>query len=1046
MIQESRRMKVIRGLMAAVVGGLILANPLQAQGARGSISGRVIDSTSQLPMQSVTVVIEGTQRGAVTRVDGGFLLTDLPAGTARLRVTRIGYQPQTKDVAVVPGTPAVVRFSMQAVAANLGAVVVTGYGSQRKEAVTGSVATINAEEANVGVVANPTQLLVARAPGVNVTLNSGEPGAGAQIRIRGGTSISASNDPLYVIDGVPLQNNETEARGFGIGGSPALGRNPLNAINPNDIASVTVLKDAAATAIYGSRGANGVVLIETKKGRPGAATMEYESFVAVGQAANSLNYLTGDEYRSLVTRESTNSANTAGQRASLVTLLNSLGTGSTNWEKETQRSALTQNHNISFAGGNQSTTFRASLNFSDQAGVVISNGFKRLQARLNGSHEALNGKLRIGLNLSSSRIENDYLPFENTGGFEGGVFQNVAVFNPTSPIFVTDAVTQQQRFFEIGLGRQSVRNPVALAIQTADEGQTIRTLANVTTSYQLLPSLIAQLNVGTDRSNGQRNVYLPRSGAVGSEFGGLARQAQRALSNQTLQSLLTWSPTVGNEIDFDIVGGYEYTDFDNTDFAAESRNFTTDAFTFNNLGAGSQPQPPSSYQEQSRLVSFFSRANFGYKNKYFLTGVLRRDGSSRFGDANKWAVFPALSGSWLISDEGFAKGLPFSQLKLRAGYGLQGNQAVAPYASLPSLAPENGARYVFGSTVFTGIVPNVNANPNLKWEQSAQASVALDYGFKDGKYSGSVEYYSKKTEDLLLTVPISQTGSAFIATQLQNIGSVQNRGLEFSLDARMYERANNGLNLTVGLVGSIERNKVLNLGAASFIETGGVSGQGQTGVNSQRIIPGQPIGTFFGFEFAGFNATGNQLFNNYTVTTTNGVETRTLSGTTTAPTAEDRVIIGNANPNFSLGLRSNATWKNFDASWLWRAEQGRDVFNNTALVYATKANITQGKNLLAVALDSPEPITEPSQYSSRYIEDGSFFRLQNVTVGYTFRLPGTSSRTTRVYVSGDNLLLFTPYSGYDPEVFIDSGLASRGIDYLSYPRARTFTTGFRVQF
>lgn len=1033
-------MKLIRGLMAAAVGGLIMANPVQAQGARGAISGRVIDSTSQLPMQSVTVTIEGTQRGAITRIDGGFQLADLPAGTARLRVTRIGYTPQVRDVAVVPGQTVNVRFTMQSVAANLGGVVVTGYGSQRKEAVTGSVATINAEEANVGVIANPTALLAGRAAGVNVTLNSGEPGAGAQIRIRGGTSISASNDPLYVIDGVPLQNNESEARGFGIGGTPSLGRNPLNAINPSDIATVTVLKDAAATAIYGSRGANGVVLIETKKGRAGSATMEYETFIAGSRAANSLEFLDGNQYRAFIQSQIAKGTLPASR-------LTAQGPANTDWEKETQRTGFSQNHNLAFAGGNQSTTFRASLNLMDQQGVVISNGFQRLQARLNGNHEALNGRLRIGLNLSSSRIDNDYLPFENTGGFEGGVFQNNAVFNPTRPVFVIDPVTKAQQYYEIGLGRQSVRNPVALARQTIDEGNTLRTLANITSSLQIFPSLIAQLNVGTDRSNGQRNVYLPKGGSVGSEFGGLAQQAQRSLSNQTLQSLLTWSPTVGNEAEFDIVGGYEYTDFDNSDFSAQTRSFTSDAFTFNNLGAGAQPQIPQSYQEQSRLVSFFTRANVGYKNRYFMTGVLRRDGSSRFGDANKWAVFPAISGSWLISDESFGKSLPFSQLKLRVGYGLQGNQAVGPYQSLASLAPDGGARYVFGNNVFTGIVPNQNPNPNLKWEQSAQSNIAFDYGIADGRFSGSLEYYNKKTTDLLLTVPISQTGSAFVSTQLQNIGAVQNRGLEFSLDARMYERAGKGLNLTSGIVLSVERNKVLNLGPADFIETGGVSGQGQSGVNAQRIIPGQPIGTFYGFEFAGFNATNNQQFNKYKLTRdAAGKETsRVRDGVTTTPGADDRMIIGNANPNFSLGLRSNATWRGFDASWLWRAEQGRDVFNNTALVYATKANVTQDKNFLASALSSPESLTEPSQYSSRYVENGSFVRLQNVTVGYSFNLPRTA-RPVRIYASGDNLLLFTPYTGYDPEVFIDAGLASRGMDYLSYPRARTFTSGFRIQF
>jgi len=1034
-------MKLIRGLMAAAVGGLIMANPLQAQGARGAIAGRVIDSTSQLPMQSVTVTIEGTQRGAITRVDGGFLLNDLPAGTARLRVTRIGYAPQTKDVSVVPGQTVNVRFTMASVAANLGAVVVTGYGSQRKEAVTGSVATISADEANVGVVVNATQLLTARAPGVNVIVNGGEPGAGSQIRIRGGTSLSGGNDPLFVIDGVPIQNDEAQSRGVAVGGSAGIGRNPLNAINPADIASLTVLKDAAATAIYGSRGANGVVLIETKKGRAGAATMEYESSVAANVAANSLNFLDGNEYRAFIQREVTAGRLPASRLASQ-------GTANTNWENELRRTGITQTHNLAFSGGNQTTTFRASLNFQDQQGVVIANGMSRLGARINGAHEALNGKLRVGVNLSSSRVADDYLQAQNTGGFEGDVFSNQAVFNPTRPVTVTtNGITS---FFEEGTGRQGVRNPVALARQVQDEGSTIRTIANVTSSLQLLPSLSVQLNVGSDRSNGQRNIYLPRNNPVGFEFGGRAIQTQRALSNQNLQTLLTWSPTLGNGVGFDIVGGYEFTDFDNTDFGAEAQGFTTDAFGFSRLDAGSNPRPPTSFRSESRLVSFFSRTNLSYKDRYFVTGVLRRDGSSRFGDNNKWAVFPAISGAWLISEESFAKGLPFSQLKLRGGYGLQGNQAVPPYRSLPSLAADQGARYVFGGTTVTGIVPNVNPNPDLKWEQSTQSNIAFDYGFQDGKYSGTVEFYSRKTTDLLLTVPIAQTGSSFVGDQLQNIGDLQNRGFEASFDARLFDRPNRGLTLTSGLVLSVERNKVLSLGPSQFINTGGVSGQGQSGVNAQRIIPGQPIGTFYGAEFVGFNATTNaQEYNKYTIVRdpTSGREiSRSITGRTSSPGGDDFMIIGNALPAFSVGLRSNATWHGFDASWLWRAEQGRDVFNNTALVSAAKSNVTQDRNFLRSALDDPTSVTEPAQYSSRWIENGSFLRLQNVTVGYSFKLPGTSGKNARVFLSGDNLLLFTPYSGYDPEVFIDAGLAAPGMDWLTYPRARTFMTGMRIQF
>ena len=1035
-------MKLIRGLMAAAVGGLIMANPLQAQGARGAISGRVVDSTSQLPMQSVTVTIEGTQRGAVTRIDGGFNLNDLPAGTARLRVTRIGYSPQSRDVAVVPGQTVNVRFSLQSVAANLGAVVVTGYGSQRKEAVTGSVVTINADDANVGVIVNATQLLTARAPGVSVIVNGGEPGAGAQIKIRGGTSLSGGNDPLYVVDGVPLQNDESQARGIGVGGSAGIGRNPLNAINPADIASLTVLKDAAATAIYGSRGANGVVLIETKKGRAGTATMEYETSVAANVAANSLNFLDGNEYRAFIQREVTAGRLPASRLASQ-------GTANTNWENALRRTGITQTHNLAFAGGNQTTTFRASLNFQDQQGVVIANGMSRLGARINGSHEALNGKLRIGVNLASARVADDYLQAQNTGGFEGDVFSNQAVFNPTRPVTVTNnGITS---FFEEGTGRQGVRNPVALARQVQDEGSTIRTIANVTSSLQLLPSVSVQLNVGSDRSNGQRNIYLPRNNPVGFEFGGRAVQTQKALSNENLQALVTWSPTVGNGIGFDIVGGYDFQDFDNTDFAAEAQGFTTDAFGFTNLGGGSNPRPPSSFRAENRVVSFFSRANMSYKDRYFVTGVLRRDGSSRFGDNNKWAVFPAISGAWLISDESFAKGLPFSQLKLRVGYGLQGNQAVPAYGSLATLAADQGARYVFGTTTVTGITPNVNPNPDLKWERTAQSNIAFDYGFKDGKYSGTFELYDKRTTDLLLTVPIAQTGSSFVGDQLQNIGSLQNRGFEASFDANIYDRPNRGFTLTTGLVLSVERNKVLNLGPSQFINTGGVSGQGQSGVNAQRIIPGQPIGTFYGAEFVGFSSTGAQEYNKYTVVRDpiSGRETsRSITGRTSSPGGDDFMIIGNAQPSFSLGLRSNSTWRGFDASWLWRAEQGRDVFNNTALVSAAKSNVTQDRNFLRSALDDPTSVIEPAQYSSRWIENGSFLRLQNVTVGYSFKVPGTSGKTARVFLSGDNLLLFTPYSGYDPEVFIDAGfgLPAPGMDWLTYPRARTFMTGMRIQF
>lgn len=1023
----------VRWFAAAAAGTLLTASQVSAQ-QTGRVSGRVVDSATAGVLANASIQIVGTQIGTYTRNDGGFLLPAVPAGQQRLRVARIGYTAKEVTVTVPANGQTSVEVPLRAIAAQLTAVVTTGYGQQRKEAITGAVATVKASEANVGVQPNATGLLTGRVAGVNVVANNGEPGAGAQIRIRGGTSISASNDPLYVIDGVPIQNDQTEASGIGIGGGAALARNPLNMINPNDIANITVLKDASATAIYGSRGANGVVLIETKRGAAGVSSMEYETYIAASTPSSKLDVLSGSEYRNFI-----QGLVTAGKLQQ--SALSNLGTENTNWEDELMRTSSTVNHNLAFTGGTATTQYRASINYLDQNGVVISNGFRRFQGRLNANHSAIDGKLRLGFNLTSSKVDNDYLPFENTGGFEGGVFTNMVIFNPTRPITTTtNGITS---YYEIGPGRQSVRNPVAVAEQVADDAVTNRTLGNLQATYSLTDFLTASVNVGTDRTSGVRRTYLPRASAVGAEWNGRARQVNRNLSNNTLQSLLTFAPRISDTQELEVVGGYEYSDFDNGEFGAEGRNYLTDAFSYNNLGGGGTLVAPFSWREQSRLVSFFGKANYAFKDRYFLTGVIRRDGSSRFGSGNKWAVFPAFSAGWKISDESWMQGKGFSNLRLRAGYGLQGNQAVSPYSSLILLEPNNGARYPFGDNIVTGVVPTRNENPNLKWEQTAQYNIAAEFGFKDNKYTGSVEYYRKNTEDLLLTVAVPQP--ALVPTRLENVGSLHNQGVEFTFDANLIEKRDRSF--TTGIVASIERNEVDDLGGLSFIRTSSISGQGQSGNVAQRIIPGKPLGTFWGPEFAGVNAEGKQLFNNYDVVRENGVEvSRTLNGTTTSPDGDDFTVIGNANPAFSLGWRGNLRWGKWDMSYLWRGEFGRDVFNNTALVYSTQSAVLQGRNFLRSALDQPDALTEPAVYSSRWIEDGSFFRLQNVTVGYSFKIPGTRSNTARVYLSGDNLLLFTPYSGYDPEVFVDAGLASRGIDYLVYPRARTFTSGLRVQF
>ena len=1015
-------MALSRSFLPALIGGLFWVAQLSAQGQTGTVTGRVIDAGSQRPLGGASVRVEGTQSGTRTGADGSFTLT-VAAGARRLEATTIGYGPQSRDVSVTAGGTATVQFALQAQAVVLEELVATGYGTQRREAITGSVTTVDAEEANVGVITNANEMIQGRVAGVNIIQNSGEPGAAAQIRIRGGTSISASNEPLYVIDGVPIQNVSTEPGGEGVPGSGAsLPRNPLNLINPNDIESISVLKDAAATAIYGSRGANGVILIQTKKGTRGRVTIEYDGYTAMATPARRLGFMTGSEYRAF-RQEFTPAA------------MGSLGDANTDWEREVTRSAMTQNHNLAFSGGAESTQYRASLNYMDQEGVVISSGLKRLQGRLNAEHMTFDDRLRLGLNLNSSHVRNDYAPYENTGGYIGGLFTNMAIFDPTRPVRVVDPKTGVSSFFETGTGALDVRNPVALAEQLRDEGNTTRTLANTTAALDIIPGVTAQLNLGVDRSEGRRGIYFPRESAVGAQWNGRALQRTQDNTALTLQTFVTLDQSIGDVHGIEVVGGYEFSDYSTSGFGAESQTFLTDAFGFNSLGGGNTLLRPYSYRQDHRLVSFFSRANYSLLDRYYVTGVLRYDGSSQFGEGNKWAVFPAVSASWRISEEAFMQGGLFSDLKLRAGYGLQGNPGVAPYSSLITLAP--GGNYPFGDKAVGGMYPNRNPNPDLKWEETAQFNVALDFGVLENRLSGTAEYYVKNTSDLLLEVAVVQPAVA--STRLENVGRVRNQGFELTLDAVALSTPS--IDWRAGLVFTSNRNEAVDLGGRSFIPTGSVSGEGQSGQNAQRILPGYALGTFFGPEFLRVNEQGRQVFARYKM---DAQGNRTRDGETFAPGADDYGVIGDANPDFTLGFNSNANIGNFDFGFLVRGEMGRDVFNNTALVYGNKT--TGGRNFLRSALDRSDAIGEPAIFSSRWIEDGSFVRLQNVTLGYRFDIPGTEARSTRFYVSGDNLLLLTDYSGYDPEVHTETGLAARGIEYLSYPRPRTLTAGVSVAF
>jgi TonB-dependent starch-binding outer membrane protein SusC len=1054
-------MTPVRYFVLALLGGFLFVGQAGAQGVTGTISGRVVDSTSQQPLAGVTIRVEGTQRGAMTSDDGRYTLGGVPAGTHVVRANRIGYAPMTQPVTVAGGATATVDFVLPARVAQLEEVVTTGYGTQRREAISGSVSTVDAEAANKGVIANVNQMLAGRVAGVTTVLSSGEPGGNAQIRIRGGTSISASNEPLYVVDGVPLQNDEISPDAPGIASiNPQLSRNPLNSINPNDIESITILKDASSTAIYGSRGANGVILIQTKRAPAGSGQVTYETYFGASTPSKRLNLASGPQYQAFVEGQVARyrADSIAGKPRSewqglSPTALGSLGGANTDWEDAITRTGYATNHNLSFSGGSNTTQYRASLNFFKQEGVVISNGLERYQGRLNAVHDAIGGRLRLGLNLMAARVNNDFAPIENTGGFLGGLFTNMVIYNPTNPIrrasgqyFETycparDTLGQPIDVCNAAPSAQDLKNPVAFATTFEDDSPENRLLGNFSGTITLREDLTTQTTVGVDYTDATRRTFAPRSSPAGAQYSGYARQADRSLQNVNFQQLITYSPQFGDH-DVEVVGGYEFTKTDNRGFDAQSQGFITDAFGVNNLAAGTQASSPAptSYRVESELASFFSRVNYGFAGRYFLTGVLRYDGSSRLAEGHQWELFPGISASWRISEEAFMQGAPMalSTLALRAGWGRQGNQAVAPYQTKLLLRADPGAVYPFGNVLTTGLRAAQVGNPDLTWETAEQVNIGIDYGFMDDRFTGVIDLYQKTTEDLLLDVAVP--GPAVVNTRLENIGSIRNRGIEVTFNTPLMSR--DELNLGLELVASAERNEVRSLGGRSFINTGFVSGQGQSNQYSQRILVGEPIGTFFAPQFLRVDEQGRQVF--ACVEASAGCS----NGETFIPTDEDRIIVGSANPDFTLGLSNNLTWGKFDASWLWRGEFGGKVFNNTALVYRTKSNAKQGRNFLAATLSDPDDLSEPAKFSTRWIEDRTFMRLQNVTVGYTFVLPqrfggGTG---TRVYLSGDNLLLISDYSGYDPEVFVETGLASRGIDYLTYPRARTFTAGVRHQF
>jgi iron complex outermembrane receptor protein len=984
------------GLVSAIASVLAAGSALAQT---GSITGRVT-SAEGAPVTGVHVVIPGTSIGADTRDDGRYTISVQP-GTYSLRATRIGFNPDSAPgVVVTPGGSAIANFQLKPSASMLTEVVVVGYGEEKGRDLTGSVATVTTKDFNPGRVVSPEQLIQAKVPGVQV-VGSNEPGGGISIRIRGGSSVTSSNEPLFVVDGLPLQ----------IGGGVSAGRDPLNFLNPNDIETITVLKDASATAIYGSRGANGVVIVTTKSGKQGQQ-ISYNGSVSRSSVVGGPTLMDATQFRAAVTQYAP-------------TNLALLGSANTNWLDAVEKSAPGKDQTLAIAGNREDMNYRMSVGYLNQGGVLQGSTIKRLSTAVAYNDQLFDHKLNIQADLKGARSDDWFTP--------NGVLGSAAAFAPTQPI-----MTSSGTFYEYA-NSLAPGNPLSTLALISDQGTTYRSLGNLQGTYRMpfLEGLSTTLNLGYDIAKADRTTFSPSTdrGQIVNALGGTFYRNSPSQVNTVLDAYATYAPSFVEQLQshIDLTAGYSY-----ERARGDYPSFIAQGLASNLLGPNGIPAATTQNnfltQDESRLASFFGRVNYALRDKYLLAMSVRRDGSSRFGPTHQWGVFPSIGLGWRVVDEAFMRRFtPISDLKLRASYGVNGNQAFANYQYFSTYTISGSqAQAQFGNQFIATIRPSA-ADPNIRWEQTTSNDLGLDYGLFDNRFTGTIDYYFKKTKDLIFNVPIA-AGTNLSNYLTTNIGSLQNRGFELGLNALILEGAR-GLTWNTSFTASTNNNKLLRINAVGAgneqILTGGIAGG--VGTNIEVFQPGYPINSFLVYRHKtgadGKPVTGDlpdiQLYQDI-----NGDGVINQS---------DRVPYKNPAPKWIFGHTSQLGYRNFDMSFTLRANRGNYIYNNVA------SNLGHYS-----AIQGPAPINldvsvlkygfvTPQYFSDLYVEDASFLKMDNLSLGYTFH--GLSSlRQVRIVGTVQNVFTITNYTGVDPEAGIN------GIDNTIYPRSRTFSLGTNIGF
>ncbi len=958
-----------------------------------TVTGTVRDADSGIPLPGATIIIDGTSFGTVTNTEGEYSLSG-DVGDV-LVVTFVGYE---ESRAIITDSD-VYDFDLVPAAMEMDELVVIGYGKVKKSDATGSVATVDTKDFNRGAITSPQELLLGKSAGVVITNPTGAPGSGAQIRIRGGSSLNASNDPLIIIDGVAVDNNN-------VSGSA----NPLSVVNPNDIETFTVLKDASATAIYGSRASNGVIIITTKSGTAGQKfRVNYNGYAAMSSAIEFLDVYSGDELRQIA----------FDRTGSLygVDNLSLLGSENTRWQQELFRTSLSHDHNLSFSGSTEIMPYRVSVGYTDQQGIMLNSDMQRVTGSVNLNPTFLNDDLKINVNIKGMNTHNNF--------GDAGALGSALNMDPTQPI--RDGNPDSNGYFEwtnygANLG---TANPVAQILDVDNRSVVNRVIASVQADYTMpfLPDLRANLNLATDRaaSNGHNNRPVTANQNLTGEYIGQRNFYSSEINNDLLEFYLNYNKEIASDQILDLTAGYSW-----QHFYRIYRSNSAGLVDHTEVGY-SQPRANVSPTE-NYLVSFFGRANYSIMDKYLLTATIRNDGSSRFAEGNRWGIFPSAAVAWKINEEDFMSGMGnLSNLKLRASWGITGQQDIG--SNYPSQAlyivASQGSWYPIGGEFLPTLRPNPY-DPNIKWEETTTYNIGLDYGFYNGRVYGAVDVYQRITDDLLNTVTVP-SGSNFSNTLLTNVGSLENRGVEASLNLIPVSTAD--MNLTVGLNATYNVNEITKLLLTEDPEYIGILyGDAFTG-QKQVTRVGYPAYSFFVNQQV-YDENGDPIEGLY-------VDLSGEGGTVNGDN-EDKYIYHNPVADYLFGFTARFNYKNFDVMASARASIGNYVYNGVAAgaSYDQMYQIGYWKNF-------PKYLSETNfvkrQFTSDYfVENASFFKLDNISAGYTFENI-YQDMSARISFTVQNAAIITKYSGIDPEV-------PGGVDNNFYPRPRTFLIGVNLTY